>query len=56
MDEDVWGFATEAIPPLNVRSGKNEQMPWLPNGYKNQWAQVNTLAQQKPDIAERGMD
>merc|ERR1719472_384414 len=21
MDEDVWGFSTEAIPPLNVRSG-----------------------------------
>ena len=45
MDEDVWGFATEAIPPLNVRSGAKEQMPWLMNGYKNQWAQVNTLAQ-----------
>jgi secreted trypsin-like serine protease len=45
MDEDVWGFATEAIPPLNVRSGEKEQMPWLMNGYKNQWAQVNTLAQ-----------
>ena len=56
MDEDVWGFSTEAIPPLNVRSGEKEQMPWLMNGYKNQWAQVNNLAQAKPDIAERNMD
>ena len=59
MDSDQWGFVTEALPPLNERGRKNPQanneqsMPWLPNGWANQYAQAFA---QKPDIAERSMD
>merc|ERR1711908_86437 len=59
MDSDQWGFVTEALPPLNERGRKNPQanneqsMPWLPNGWANQYAQSFA---QKQDIAERHMD
>ena len=55
MDEDVWGFVTEAIPPLNTR--ERAEMPWAPNGVSNQWAQTaQSFAQKSPDIAERNME
>lgn len=33
MDEDVWGFTSEAMPPLNTRI--RSDMPFIPNGSKN---------------------
>lgn len=39
MDSDVWGFTTEsdATPPYNAVP--KPDLPWLPNGVKNQYAQ-----------------
>jgi len=51
MDSDVWGFSSEAIPPMTTK--ERAPMPWVPNGVLNVWPQSYA---QKPDIAERSMD
>ena len=56
MDEAVWGFATENLPPMNVRERKEKDLPFLPNGSDPKAFQGAAFAQKKPDIAERGMD
>jgi hypothetical protein len=51
MDSDVWGFSSEAIPPMTTK--ERAAMPFIPNGSENVWPQSFV---QKPDIAERSMD
>jgi hypothetical protein len=52
MDEDVWGFSSEALPPMTVKDRGNSNLPFIPNGSKNQYSQADN----KPDIAERSME
>jgi len=57
IDSDVWGFTTEALPPMTTTE-RNQienvgRIPFIPNGSQNQWP---TAFSQVPDIAERSMD
>ena len=64
MDEAVWGFATENLPPMNVRERKEKDLPFLPNGSDPSAFKGAAFSERKhhrkhhkkPDIAERGMD
>jgi hypothetical protein len=63
IDEEVYHFASDAIPPLNTRARSN--YPFVPNGSAPSahspaglpaFAEGKHNHQGKPDIAERGMD
>merc|ERR1719465_187513 len=61
MDEEVHGFVTDSLPPLNTRVGST--MPFIPNG-SDPSAHSPNFSQKRhhhrhhkrPDVAERGMD
>merc|ERR1711990_501613 len=63
MDEEVYHFASDAIPPLNTRA--RSYYPFVPNGSAPSahspaglpaFAEGKHNHHGKPDIAERGMD
>jgi hypothetical protein len=53
MDEEVHGFVTDSLPPLNTRV--RSTMPFVPNGSDPSAHSPNFLTK-RPDVAERGMD
>jgi len=58
MDEEVHGFVSDSIPPLNTRV--RSTMPFIPNGSDASAWDSSAFSQRKhykrPDVAERGMD
>ena len=54
MDEEVHGFVTDALPPLNTRV--RSTMPFVPNGSDPSAHEGAAFLGKKPDVAERGMD
>ena len=60
MDEEVHGFVSDTLPPLNTRV--KSALPFIPNGSDPKAFQGAAFNQrrhsnhQKPDIAERNMD
>jgi len=62
MDEQVFNFATDALPPLNTR--QRSTLPFVPNGSDPSAFKGSAFSEgahhhkkhRKPDVAERGMD
>jgi hypothetical protein len=66
MDEEVHGFCTDSLPPLNTRV--RSKLPFVPNGsdasahspagepYSAAERRHHSRHHKRPDVAERGMD
>ena len=54
MDEEVHGFVTDALPPLNTRV--RSTMPFVPNGSDPSAFEGAAFMGRAPDIAERNVD
>jgi hypothetical protein len=54
MDEEVHGFVTDSLPPLNVIP--HSEKPFIPNGSDPSAHEGAAFLYRKPDIAERNVD